>query len=35
MIFFWAYYFGISNYLNYEAVAYFDEVKIYAGKRND
>ena len=30
---FGAYYFGISNYLNYEAVAYFDEVKIYVGER--
>jgi len=29
---FGAYYFGISNYLNYEAVAYFDEAKIYAGE---
>ena len=29
---FGAYYFGISNYLNYEAVAYFDEVKIYVGE---
>ena len=28
---FGAYYFGISNYLNYEAVAYFDEVEIYVG----
>ena len=28
---FGAYYFGISNYLNYEAVAYFDEAKIYVG----
>ena len=30
---FGAYYFGISNYLSYEAVAYFDGVKIYVGKR--
>ena len=28
---FGAYYFGISNYLSYEAVAYFDEVEIYVG----
>ena len=31
---FGAYYFGISNYLDYEAVAYFDEVKIYVGGRD-
>ena len=30
---FGAYYFGISNYLNYKAVAYFDEVKIYVGEK--
>ena len=31
---FGAYYFGISNYLNYEAVAYFDEAEIYVGKED-
>jgi len=31
---FGAYYFGISNYLNYEAVAYFDEVELYMGENN-
>ena len=30
---FGAYYFGISNYLNYSAVAYFDEAKIYVGSK--
>ena len=32
---FGAYYFGISNYLNYTAVAYFDEVEIYVGKEEN
>jgi len=32
---FGAYYFGISNYLNYEAVAYFDEVEIYVGENEN
>ncbi len=30
---FGAYYFGISNYLNYGAVAYFDDAKIYVGEK--
>jgi len=30
---FGACYFGISNYLNYEAAAYFDEAKILRGEK--
>ena len=32
---FGAYYFGISNYLDYMAVAYFDEVEIYVGEEEN